>query len=793
MNSQQMNIGAILGTNSPLTSYKNYVHEFLEAKGKQSNGNESMYALYNQPTLNEDGSIGTRTRAGMVFNKVVDMLNSTGFANGLPATFNDITAGSENYRINSVGKEDLEAQADKFFELCQDCNIDPQHYQYCMDSIGTALYRFSDSSRYKQHFDTSGIDNGSVRNFNTIYPAGVLADVTFKGAYTMASGGESFGLNTNNLLTDIKMSITLGLLKTMQGVTNRAVHRVANDTGAVQFIVPNDEYYNLAKSQAQTTEERQSWTHRAQLIQLLTDPTPIDMDLIPVIPLKDHDPAGEMLLGDGILLPGVTIPLYDLANNPTRIGYERSNYTDLLSNKMTIRGVHLKISDGTNTEYLFFETSMYPSATLVHAPNTFDDSGDYVATLVASLQLDRTTMVTPAALDDESAAVRSTILAALSTSTEYIGARLSFTAHCNIMSAITRGHGFLELRGITNTGSALSTTVTDLLDKLSVEIIGWEFDARYSEENYRKTNMAVRSMLDLYTYTLPDGRTIAYDSSMRQPDDEHMLDVAAKVQAIGFDQRNLALIQKTLASVSDRLIKEKSDPNFISNFGNQTVSRAFVSGRMINPEVHIGKIDLNNVVNIRTSDAFSDIREYIRMQLNTIVSRMNYSSLYLYNLDGKAPVFKVITTTPIIECLFSIPSIFPHYLPQGMNGEEIFDVKAPGKPTEYTTKLPNGTILQFVTTTFRHMDNKMIMIPFIEGNPSSIMNFAINYDGGQFTVNFNPVDVNEVNRRTLVNYREFPITLCPYGAIIEIIGLAKFFPNVDFSMGAYIPRTYSTN
>lgn len=785
MSNDNLDIQAALrSTETSLTGYKRYIADLLMAKngdgGLTATGENMRYPVAPRAQYSEEkGSVTTRTRAGRIFNMVTDMLNSTGICPGAVAKLTELGATGEGFHTSSVDADALPQYSDKFAELCQKAEIEPEYWQYCLESMGTAIYRLTDSSRYKDHFNTTSIDNSTMRGYNTIYPQGVLSDMTFKGAFTMSNGKESFGLNSNTLLPDLKMVITLGLLKTMKGFTNRLMHRVANDSGAVQFVSPNDEFYNLVKSQGSTTDERQGWDHRAQLIHLMTDPSPVNMDLIPVVPLADNDPEHKYLLADGILLPGTTVPLWDMAADEAKIGYERTNYTDLLSGKMAVRGVHLKISDGTNPdEYYFVETSMYPGASMVNTPNTFEDSGDYSAgSLVVEVAFDRDSKTAPY---DGSTPEATRIFSGMNASTEYIAVRLNFSAHCNIMSARCYGMGATEIRPVVNTGKDTTTATVDLLNKLKVEIIGWEPDCKYSEENFRKTNMAVRSMLDLYTYPLPDGRTIAHDSSMRQPDDEHMLDVAATVQSIGFDERNLNLINKTLMSVKDRLAKEQSDPHFKTNFGNQTVNRAFVSGRKINPEVYHGQIDLEQVTNFRTSDILSDIREYVRASLNLIVSRMHYRSLYMVNLDGRVPMYNVLTTTPIIECLFSIPSIYPHFMPNGVNGEEVFQVKSPGRPLEYVTKLPCGTVLRFVSTTFRKMDNTMLIIPFVENDPASDLNYAINYDGGQFSVTFNPVDMNAVNRRTLVNYREMPITLCPIGGIVRVKGMKKFFPDIEF-------------
>lgn len=781
MSKQQNNIEAILkGSQSKLANFQSSVKQFLESKTGASG--ESLFPIYRGPEFLGDKQVGDRTKAGKIFNKVVEFLNRNNIANGTGPTFDVIGAGSEGIRYNEIEKDTLETLNGDIYGVCEELGIDPEYYQYCMEAIGTSVYRYSSPKNWMDHFTNDGIAASAEQSdLRTIYPAGVLKDATFRGSFNMdvKVGNESFGVNTQNLLPDMKTIITLGLLKTIKGVSNGLMHRINNDTGAVQFIVPNDEFYSLTKSQGQTTEERQSWSHRKQLIQLLRDPSPVDMDLTPVVPQKKNDPNGKFVLNDGILFPEVEVPLWDMVQDGTKIGYERTDYTDLLSNKMSVRGVHIKVSvEGNEDEYYFIDTSTYPSAQLVHSPNTVEDSGDYLSNLVAIVQFDKNTM-TVSTEDTESKP--SVIFSKLDMQTEYIGAKLSFATYANIMSARTSGSGFIEPKAVSNTGVEISDSLKDLISKLKIEIIGWEPDYYFSEENYRKVNMAVRSMVDLYTYTLPDGRTIAIDASMRQPDDEHMLDLASRIQSIGFDNRNIELILKTLMSVKDRIQKEKSDPQYIEHFGHQTVARAFVSGRKIYPEVYTGTIDLNNTRTRWSSNTQSDIREYIRSEMNIIISRLNYRSLYLHNLDNQPTYYNVLTSAPVVECLFSLPCIYPH-IASGAGDSEVYDTKQANKIPYFTVKLTCGTTLRFIVTTFAKMDNKMIGIPYRPNDPSSDLNYAINYDGGQFAVNYNPVNLNEVNRRTLINYREYPITLCPVGFIINVKGLDAFFPGVSLDL-----------
>lgn len=374
-----------------------------------------------------------------------------------------------------------------------------------------------------------------------------------------------------------------------------------------------------------------------------------------------------------------------------------------------------------------------------------------------------------------------TIFSGCFTNGDYIMGKLNFTAQANTLSAITHGMGSMSFKAVTAIeGAVPSETVKTLATELKAEITGWELDAFYSEENFRKTNQAVRSMVDVFSYTLPDGRTIVADHSLQQSLPEHVMSIANEVQTIGIDHRNLQMITKTLRSIHDRVLRERSDAQYIQNFGNLTVNKSFVSGKRVNPTVAIHTINIDDVKIFQSSDMLSDIREYVRAYIMQVLTQIHYRSLYLQALDGQAPMYKVITTTPIIECLFGLPSIHPDFMEGGMKAEGVFELKAPGKPVEYSCTLTSGVKLEFVSTAFNYMEDTMVFIPYRPNDASSDLNFAVNFDSGQFSASFNPVAGNAVNRRSLLNTREFPIVLNAIGAIIKVTGMTSKFQSLTF-------------
>jgi hypothetical protein len=174
-----------------------------------------------------------------------------------------------------------------------------------------------------------------------------------------------------------------------------------------------------------------------------------------------------------------------------------------------------------------------------------------------------------------------------------------------------------------------------------------------------------------------------------------------------------------------------------------------------------------------------DVRQYIDSYLNKVISLLHLKSLYIQQLDnGEIPTYKVLTSGPIIENLLSVPHIHNHLHPNGMDAEKIYREKTPGEPVEFTRVLPSGVKLECISTPFEYMEDKIMIIPFRSADPASELNFAHNWDGGQFVANYTPVDQNQVNKRVYMNTREWPIPTCPIGILLTIQNLEKVLPDI---------------
>lgn len=768
-----------------MSEYINLVHAFEEHLTDFAKSKNLNYVPHEQNT--KTLTIGQRTQCGRIYNAVTSFLNSANLYRNSMFSYDicpTIGAGREGFECSNIPDGQLEAYTNPLYDLCVECGVPKESIMGTISGLANNLAKYCNTDVMTQHFTrttASGLEG--YRPSGSIYPAAALSDVSFDN--TMP-GTEAFGATVDTVIPDLKMALTITLLKPFRGIMSRFMHRTTTAQSVVTYIVHNDEYYNLVSSQDKSAEVRYGYEHRKKLISLYTDPRPVDMTLNPVIPLKTNDLDGDKVYEDGILKFGASVNLFELAGIANKIGYDKYNFTDLLSERIILDKVYVKITKDSTSEIYKLDTSTYPQSQLNMMQTTQNDSGDKHTLFNAKFPFSKDSTTT--------AGATSTIFADVDPAVEYIILTCHLGAQVNIMTSYATGIASYTL-GVATTSkdTAASGTIKTLAGSLTIEFLGYELDAKYSEENLRKASMAARSLTNVFTYELPQGKTCVVDFSMQQSLPEHVLNVAQEIQSIGIDHRNIQIFEKTLKSVHDRVLKENSDPEYIKNFENYTVNSAYVSGQKVNPNVVLATIDLRNVVSIRSSDMLSDINSYFLAYLNKSLSMMHYRSLYLQNLgNGEAPTYKGLTSNLILENLFSLPCLHAHYMPEGMNGVQLFKEKNPGENVEFTAKLYSGTRIELITTAFDYMKNKIIIVPYRPNDPSSDLNFGQNHDGGQFVANYMPTDGNNaVNRRVFVNSREFPIILCPVGGIYTIEGLETILPDIVNEYKAPTTITYN--
>ena len=732
------------------------------------------------------------TFIGDVYNKVVNFLNSNSIygteqMNNVfsvePFTMYQMLPSSDHEAIFS--KEELKA-------LCDSCGIPSDQTAATMAAIYRTIGSYTNRTALNDHWmsATEGLLTGvNATPMSDIYPTSALGDmVTGIGV----PGKEAFGATVDTVIPDLRMALTVILIKPHKGVMSRLIQRRTLAGAVITYVITRNELYDLQRSQDKMSLVRNEYGHRHNLLELYRRPDPTDMSLTRIMPLKVNDteemtgdPDG-VLVDDNIIKFNKELNLFDLVLDETKEYRKRFNYTDLVSEGVAVDAIYVTI----NGEKYRLSVAADARARLMHLQTSEQFSGDRETNLMIRARFNQTSRKEDGTL---------TQIFTNDPLVEDFVLTINAYVYCDLQTANVRSSVSHSLTAVSNrakdpvTGkpAEVSQAMKDALAILNVTVDGFELDARFSEENLRQIDRAARSLTYVTSYEMPQGKTIIVDFSMQQSMPEQVLNVAQELQSIGIDHRNIQMFLKTMRHVHDECLVERNDELYNAHSNGKTIHRNYVSGQQVNPEIFMGVIDLAQVKSVRDSDMAGDIRQYVDGYMTKALSLVHYRSQYLTQLDSnKVPHYKVLTSSYILENLLAVPHIHEHLMPQGMNAEDMYKEKKVGAPIEYSRTLMSGVKLDVITSSFYYLQDKIIVIPFVEGDPSNVLNFAHNWDLGQFVANYTPVDNNQVNRRVFMNTRECPIITCPIGAIIEVKNMDVKLPDITSSQQICIDESH---
>ena len=641
--------------------------------------------------------------------------------------------------------------------LVRQCRVPADREVEAACAVANLLGKFKtcagSSEQYRlMHFSKSKAAAESTTlagNVNATFAPSLFGMVNHVGVPSQ----EAFGADIDKVLPDIRASLAVTLLQFHRGILDRIMHRRTSSSPYVKYVVPYAEVYDMLLSNDVSSRVRNSDSHNIPFIELYGDPRQVSNQLQPIIPLLSNDTEG-VVYADGYIKYNCKANLFDLSLIANQLGRSHYNFTDLVSENVILNEILLQISDGDTDEIIRVDTSHLSGARLQMRPNT-KDSGLRTCMLNVTVKLDNTTKT----VNGEP----STLLAT-TTSADYVKAVITTAIEINLKYADVDGMGYIKgFAANAVPGADPSEEVTTLVEGLTFTLLAYNLDARYSEENLRKSNLAIRSQVRTFDYEISLGRNILVDYAFDQELPEYLMGLVTEATSLGQDHRGLDVIIKELLFVYDRVREETEDPAMRPR--TDKIGFEYVASQLVRPVVYLQTIDLDNVDTIRSSDVLGDIRQYVEWELLNIVSLYFQNSFYRQQLNaGEKPMFKVLTSSVILDNLLSIPHIHNH-----LNTESAVD----GNTVEYRRVLPNGCILDCVSTSFNYMRDKIVMIPYRENLPEDVLNWGANWDYGTFVAHYNPQIDNGVNKRIFSNSRSMVIPQNPGGIYLDVRNISK--------------------
>lgn len=717
---------------------------------------EGMMAQLNKEAGRNGISSEARATAKDVFTKTCDFLSKHHLFNSHIAESKlgdlDTSFGMESFNTDA---NLLAIGSNAILALVDECGVPRENRNEAAKSVCTLLSRFkaakgNDQLYRNNHFvPTRKPENQALidKSFSSVFPQ----SLNFLRTSPVFSN-EAFGANIDTVHADIRSSLAIDLLRYHRGILDRIIYRRSSPSPYVTYKVPYAEVYDMLLSNDPDASIRNEGDHIKPFIDLYTDPRAVSNTLQPVVPLVSND-KDNCLVSDGVIKFDKAVNLFDLSMRANQIGYDHVNYTDLLSENVVFKSVILRISDGSTDELVRVSTENLTGSRFLMPPNV-NDSGLRSCMLRHILKLDQhTTTVTGA---------KSSILS-VCTDTDFVRAEFFISSYINLKYADTRAVGTVEINGYNSNKAQLSEALKTLMGKLTVSLEGYELDACYSEENLRKSNLAIRYNVRTFVFEISNGRNIFVDYSLEEVLPEFLMSLITEATSLGQDHRGVDIIIKTLLHVYDTTMVENQNPEFRDRL--EKIGFQYISGQQVRPVVKLATIDMSDVQSIRDGDYLGDVRARFETNLLNLISLVHQNSLYRQQLNpGETPKFKVLTSSVILENLLSIPHYHNH-----------LDKSTPsdGSTVEYRRVLPNGTVLDCVTTAYDYLRDKLILIPYRDNSPEDTLNFGHNWDCGTFVAHYNPQFQNSVNKRVFSNSRTMVIPTCPIGLYINVENLSK--------------------
>lgn len=719
------------------------------------------------------GEVQTLHTVGNVYTSVVDFLNDQNLFSNQQFT-RDLVNGVEHLKRESVVGGELTSLIPSLESLCQSCNVPALKMAGTVTSLANLIRRYSQSPNAVrvEHWANhrKQVNSNYLFGAETMMPRSALGHIAFGDSITVA-GAEAFGANIDQVLPDLRMAMTITLLRPNKGLMSRIMHTRTATCSVIRYVINYDEFYSLTAAGDVSGEVRNGYEHRTPMLDLLRNPAPISMELKKLTPLKANDTKGY-LVSDGVIKFDNNVDLFDLSLKPTV--QDGVNYSDLVSEGVVIDTIYIALKKTVAgvpvREEFAIPVSTVSSARLMMMANT-SDSGDRGTNMKTRYRLrkDITTL----------AGAANTLLKDVA-EPDLVILDLFVAASISLKTSVAKAVGTANISaGSMSENGEASDAIKTILTGMTVELVGYSLDARHSEENLRRTDSAFRSNVATRDYEIGTTPNTIVDYSFQQVPPEHVLNTAQDAQMIGLDYRNLEMFKRTLAHIHDRIISEATDKQCRINYNGSRINNDYVAGWRVNPYVFIGSLDASETKSVRHSDILSDLRQYVEAYLNMMHSELNRFSLFTAQCESTcAPVYKVITTNIILENVLSLPHIHASHIPGGNEGELVYQKKDPNAPIEYVRTLPNGVRLECVSTFFETMENKIILFPYLPDNPESDLNFGHNWDYGQFVAHYTPNEHTQVVKRVFQNVRQQPVITCPIGAIITINNLEKVLPNI---------------
>ena len=503
-----------------------------------------------------------------------------------------------------------------------------------------------------------------------------------------------------------------------------------------------------------------------KLLDLWRDPSLIQTRVKKIIPLHAND--NDLVPADGIIAIGKEVNLITLAletSNPS-YGNDRRDRSDLVAEMVMLEAIEINIKDGGTIDENFLLEVRPELARL-----TINNNNQDVATRVLNETIEAYLARGTRKADGTDSALFGTITTPTSFIEEDEGLklRLHVTASVNLRTSValvtvTMSDPELHIDPTKAApSSAWQQKFNEIQDKITV--IGAKLDARYNEENMRKSDTSIQVTKQAFAYEIPKSRNVLVNYSFQQEKPQETVAMMTAVLRIGQSKFTINTIKNTLVSA------KKHYDDFMNGRSTIDPRNLYVAGDKVQPYVVIEDLDLTvgdattgQMQTLRDADRSGDIKERALLFLNSIIAEIESNSYINQQLINTRPHYTLVTSNDIMDNVLAQYHFHNHLDNNNRPNDAGY---------EYRLVLPCGAILDIFTTTDIEYARQMMLYPVLPDDKNSELNFGSVRDYGTLVGHYTPVNGTAAFLRMFASCREMPIPTNPVGAIINVKGLAS--------------------
>lgn len=672
--------------------------------------------------------------------KVAAFLQDSGVINGELNT-NEIhqmahSFGLESFNTSLSGTSGVAA-------LVEEAGIPKHAQQDAIAEIGVILARAAEagnrgSALYKNHIRmVDATARQGITNYYSMLPN------SMEGVYgtkdSLVGSLEYFGADTNKMEADIVTAIVVTLMKFHGAVAPRLLHTISSVNPLVKYIRDEYQVFDLAGDGADAM---------TPVLELYDDPTTIRNELRKIVP---QNAGNAEITYDGFIPKGTPVNLFKVSLESTKYGGETYNRTDLIADDIKLESILVAMAyddgDGDTVAQELVEIKIPTSVgRLYRHDNSHTTARGGFIKYTTGL-----TIATHNTLGADSANLLKVLGVA---STDKLLVSINAFPSVDIRTGEAVVHGDITVKVVTSAGADV---VNARLADATITFIQAKLDARYSEENMRKSSIIATSTPSVLSVEVPPGRFYGADRSHQttelSEDRARQVSLLQQLASIGQDDAAIKAILGVIDNVKELEAAYATDP-----INNKRPGELYAAGGKVNPSAIYSTLDLSGI------DAFDDSRladavaTRLKLHMSAVVTDLMQSSKMKQQLGNTQLKFRALCSG---EILGKIVGLAPDAGTDASSG------------VEFTMQLNGNVIVEFVTTTFSYLGAQIVLLPYLESS-ESVLNFGHNRNCGTIVVGYtasHPATASA--ERLMASLREAPIPTNVVAAVITVTSIPE--------------------